>query len=71
MTLPRERGNALKKAYRLLRDLLDPKKTPKVPRYVREEAYRCLKHHPGYYHIEELQRASPEILGELEAKEED
>lgn len=51
MTLPDERIWALKNTLKFLRDLLDPKKTPRVPKEVRREAYRCLKHYPGEYHI--------------------
>jgi len=52
VTLPNERYNAVKYARDFLRDLLNPKATPKVPRAVRERAYRVLKHFPGEYDME-------------------
>jgi hypothetical protein len=47
MTIPVERRRALDAAHELLVDLLDPAKTPKVPRAIRERASRVLRHHPG------------------------
>ena len=64
MTLPCERYNSIKRTETFLRDLMDPKKTPRVPRTVRKEAYRCLKHYPGEYYMEEAQKMAPAIFGE-------
>ena len=64
MTLPCERYNSIKRTETFLRDLMDPKKTPRVPRTVRKEAYRCLKHYPGEYYMEEAQKMAPSIFGE-------
>ena len=47
MTLPDERYRAIVWTREFLRDLLDPKKTPKVPKGIRRQAYACLKHYPG------------------------
>ena len=47
MTLPRERKNAIESTYRFLLDLLNPKKTPKVPRYIRDRAAAHARHYPG------------------------
>lgn len=47
MTLPDERYRALIYSREFMRDLLDPKKTPGVPKLVRQRAYRCLKHYPN------------------------
>ena len=47
MTLPDERYRAVRKAREFLRDLLDPKRTPKVSKEVRDRAYSVLKHFPG------------------------
>lgn len=47
MTLPNERYQAIQNTRKFLRSLLDPKQTPKVPRWIRREAYYCLKHYPG------------------------
>jgi hypothetical protein len=65
MTMPIERFYAMKNAQLFLRDLMDPKKTPRVPKTIRTEAYRCLKHFPTEYHMEEAQRIAPQIFGEL------
>ena len=46
MTLPHEELNSLNSARRFLYDLLDPKKTPRVPKYIRKEAHRITKHFP-------------------------
>jgi hypothetical protein len=46
MTLPDERLRALHQARDLLRGLLDPQQTPRVPREVRRWASRVLKHYP-------------------------
>ena len=46
MTLPIERTNAVLNVERFLMDLRDPKKYPRVPRGVRQEAGSLLKHYP-------------------------
>lgn len=46
MTLPHEEYNSLNSARRFLYDLLDPQKTPRVPKYIRKEAHRITKHFP-------------------------
>lgn len=65
MTIPCERQRSLRYARDFLRDLLDPKKTPRVPKAIRREAYYRLKHYPWDTHIDELVKACPHILGEL------
>ena len=62
MTLPDERYRALQWAEQFLQDLLDPSKTPRVPRKIREQARSVLRHYPGAYYIEELSRARPDII---------
>ena len=52
MTLPDERYRAVLAAERLLRDLLDPRITPRVPRTVREQARRVLRHYPSEYDMQ-------------------
>ena len=54
MTLARERENSIRLTREFLRDLLDPKKTPRVPKAIRRMAYYCLKHYPADYHINDL-----------------
>lgn len=49
MTLPSERTNAVLRVERFLLDLRDPKKYPRIPKVVREEASRLLKHYPSQF----------------------
>jgi hypothetical protein len=52
MTIPVERTNAVINTEQFLVDLLDPKKTPRVPRYVRDQAHRLLRHYPTKYDMD-------------------
>lgn len=63
MTLPDERTRALINTRDFLRRLLDPKLTPKVPRAVRDEAYRCLRHFPWNLHIDDAAESVPDVFG--------
>jgi hypothetical protein len=62
MTLPDERYRALKQGKKLLEELCDPGKTPRVPSIVRERARGVLRHYPNDYELEELARNSPNLL---------
>ena len=62
MTLPDERYRAIKYTEQFLTDLLDPKKTPRVPKEIRQRAYSCLRHYPGGYYLDVLATKSPSIL---------
>lgn len=46
MTMPDERYRAVEYAREFLYELLDPKKTPKIPSAVRQRARSILKHYP-------------------------
>ena len=46
MTLPDERRRAILHTKGFLLDLCNPRATPRVPKKVREEARRLLKHYP-------------------------
>ena len=46
MTVPVERTNAVIRTQKFLLELLDPKKTPRVPLSVRKEARNLLRHYP-------------------------
>ena len=65
MTLPIERTNAGLRVERFLMDLRDPKKYPRVPRAVREEAQRLLRHYPPQYNMKYIEE-SFEPLEELD-----
>jgi hypothetical protein len=53
MTLPSERFAAIAKTRHFLAALLDAKRTPSVPKPIRDEASRCLKHFPTAFDMEE------------------
>jgi hypothetical protein len=55
MTLPNEWFISMKKNRQFLFDLLDPTKTPKVPKEIRKRASECLKHFPMDHEIQELE----------------
>ena len=55
MTLPIERTNAVLRTEQFLIDLCDPKKYPRVPRAVREEAHRLLRHYPSQYNMKHIE----------------
>lgn len=65
MTLPNERTRAVHNARRFLRDLLDPKKTPKVPRSIRREAYWILRHFPGDLEMGYACDGAPSVFGTI------
>lgn len=67
MTMPNERRNAVNYTRQFLVDLMDPKKTPRVPKEIRKEAYRCLKHYPGEYYMEQAAMWAPGIFGEWDS----
>ena len=62
MTLPYERYNAIKRTEEFLKDLMDPKKTPRVPKNIRRQAYYCLRHYPGGYNLDLLATKCPDII---------
>jgi len=60
MTLPDERYRALRCGHQMLLDLLNPKVTPKVPKYIRQRAASILKHYPDSYHFSKIVEKIPE-----------
>jgi hypothetical protein len=60
MTLPDERYRALRCGHQMLLDLLNPKITPKVPKYVRQRALGVLRHYPNSYHFAKIVEKLPE-----------
>ena len=62
MTLPDERYRAIRQTRQFLRDLQDRTIYPRVPRAVRAEAYRLLRHYPGDYDLERLSEKSPDVI---------
>ncbi len=60
MTLPDERYRALRCGHQMLLDLLNPKVTPKVPKYIRQRAAGILKHLPNSYDFTKIVEKIPE-----------
>jgi hypothetical protein len=65
MTLPDERYRALKQGKKLLEELCDPGKTPRVPSIVRDRARGVLRHFPSDYELERLADQVPELLDKV------
>lgn len=54
MTVPRERTNAVVFTESFLYDLLDPKKTPRIPKVIRQRALGLLRHYPSQFDMETI-----------------
>lgn len=52
MTVPVERTNAVLWTHDFLVELLDPKATPRVPKSIRDQARRLLRHYPSGFHMD-------------------
>jgi hypothetical protein len=65
MTLPDERYRALKQSRKLLEELCDPGKTPRVPSIIRDRARTILRHYPMDMHLDGLAENSPELLEKI------
>lgn len=65
MTLPDERFRALKQGRKLLEELCDPGKTPRVPSIIRDRARGALRHYPNDYELERIADNSPEYLDKI------
>lgn len=65
MTLPDERYKALKQGRKLLEELCDPGKTPRVPSIVRERARGALRHYPNDFELEKIADYCPEYLDKI------
>lgn len=52
MTIPTERTRAVVYTEQFLVDLMDPRKTPRVPRDIRRRAAALLRHYPSQYDME-------------------
>lgn len=62
MTTPDERFRALKQSRKLLEELCDPGKTPRVPSIIRDRARNILRHYPSDYDVECIADNSPDLL---------
>lgn len=64
MTVPNERRNAILRAEDFLYSLLDAKRTPRVPKAIRQQARSLLKHYPSKFYMEIARKKCPEVFGE-------
>ena len=62
MTTPDERYKAIKQAKKLLEELCDPGRTPRVPSLVRDRARGALRHLPSDFEIDQITTGCPELL---------
>lgn len=62
MTMPDERYRAIKQSKRLLEELCDPGKTPRVPSLVRDRARTLLRHFPSDYDLDNIAEKCPDLL---------
>lgn len=62
MTLPYEENNAVDFTREFLHALIDPKKTVRIPKDVRREAVRLLRHYPAPYRTKQLFKAEKDLL---------
>ena len=60
--MPNERYSAVLRAEEFLKDLCDPKKTPRVPKEVRKQAYYCLRHYPSKHHMDVAASVVPGVF---------
>jgi len=61
MTMPSERTRAVLNTEQFLIKLCIPKQSPRVPKEIREEARRLLKHYPSRYNMHHIQESFEEI----------
>lgn len=62
MTKANDRYRALKQGKKLLEELCDPGKTPRVPSAVRDKARSILKHYPNDLELDNITENSPALL---------
>ena len=62
MTTSDERYKAIKQSKKLLEELCDPGKTPRVPSLVRDRARTALRHFPNDWEIDTIADKCPELI---------
>lgn len=62
MTLPDERYRSVLMTEKFLLSLLDPKATPRIPKYIRGQAKACLRHFPSKYEMDMAATESPSVF---------
>jgi len=53
--IPESEYHSLKETYKLLCHIIDPKRTPNLPKSLRDKAKKCLEDFPTRRTLEELQ----------------
>ena len=64
MTLPDERYRAVRWAREFMYELMDPKKTPGVPKKTRDTARSVLRHYPNDWDMQRAADSAPEVFQE-------
>jgi hypothetical protein len=62
MTTPDERYRSLVQSRKLLEELCDPGRTPRVPGIIRDRARGILRHYPTDWDLENMARNCPDYL---------
>jgi|TARA_B110000503_G_C6747062_1_gene250026 hypothetical protein len=62
MTLPNERFRSLQQGKKLLEELCDPGKTPRVPSLIRDRARAVLRHFPTDYDLNMVVEDCPNLF---------
>jgi hypothetical protein len=65
MTLPDERYRAIKQGKKLLEELCDPGRTPRVPSLIRDRARAALRHYPQDWEIDSIAEKCPDLLDKV------
>jgi hypothetical protein len=65
MTLPDERYRALKQGKKLLEELCDPGRTPRVPSLIRDRARAALRHFPNDWEIDTIADKCPDLIDKV------
>jgi hypothetical protein len=64
MTLPDERYRAVMMARSFMYDLCDPKKTPGIPKAIRNQAMSVLRHYPDTWEMQQAAEGAPHVFAE-------
>ena len=62
MTLPDERYRAVNWAREFMYELLDTKKTPGIPKRIRDQARSVLRHFPNDWDMSRAAESAPEVF---------
>ena len=65
MTLPDERYRAMKQGKKLLEELCDPGRTPRVPSLIRDRARAALRHFPNDWEIDTIADKCPDLIDKV------